>query len=189
MTTFKKMTQRTFGISTILILFLILLCRVYCSLQRDASGPPKQPVKLPAFTDLFPSRPHKETQTSRTTESLAQGTTPIADHNASTSPTSASSSGSPSIVPNSPNILQTQESPWEFNHTRDADTYTLTQQQCNSAFGPLFAEIHRAADCQRSTSAKITPSDLDISWKEDGAFRGLIFDQKVLSPSTSPTTI
>lgn len=69
---------------------------------------------------------------------------------------------------------------WEFTAARDARVYGLTTEQCDSAFPGLFAEIKRAVTYQKNTR-QITPDDIDISWKENGAVRALIIDQQVCS--------
>jgi hypothetical protein len=69
---------------------------------------------------------------------------------------------------------------WQFDPTRDARAYGLNSQQCNAAFPGLFTEIDRVKTYQ-GRKWKVTPQDLVIAWKDDGAVRAAIIDQQVSS--------
>ncbi|KAH8595077.1 glycosyl transferase family 90-domain-containing protein [Bisporella sp. PMI_857] len=71
-----------------------------------------------------------------------------------------------------------QEAEWLFDSTRDARDFRLTAKQCNTAFPGLFTEIDKAVS-YRKTIGNVTPSDLDLSWQEDGGVRALIYDQQL----------
>ncbi|TVY17332.1 Protein O-glucosyltransferase 1 [Lachnellula arida] len=79
----------------------------------------------------------------------------------------------PSTAPNTH-----EEGQWSFNTTRDERAYGLTAEQCDAAFPGLFTEIDRAIE-YRNKIGKITPDDVDISWKEHGAVRAAIIDQQL----------
>lgn len=81
----------------------------------------------------------------------------------------------PSLNTQSP-MLENEK--WVFNKTRDAKAYGLTEAQCVSAFPGLYAEIDRAAG-YRKNIGNVKKEELDISWKDDGAVRALIFEQQV----------
>lgn len=66
---------------------------------------------------------------------------------------------------------------WVFQPARDAQDYGLGEEQCSSAFGPLFSELDRAVAYRRK-AGNITVEDLDISWSE-GAIRAMIYDRQV----------
>lgn len=83
-----------------------------------------------------------------------------------------------SILSTADEVIQSQGQTWVFNHTRDKTAYGLTSQQCDMAFSVLFTDIDRAVDYQKKYG-EITAEDLDLSWKKDGAFRVMIFDQQV----------
>lgn len=67
---------------------------------------------------------------------------------------------------------------WKFNSTRDSNTYTLSTEQCHSAFPGLFAEIERGV-ATRKALGTITPEQIDISSRGNGALRAMILDQQV----------
>jgi hypothetical protein len=83
-----------------------------------------------------------------------------------------------SILSTADEVIATHGQTWAFNHTRDSIAYELTSEQCDTAFSVLFTEIERAVEYQKKYR-EITPEDLDLSWKKDGAFRAMIFDQQV----------
>ncbi|KAF4632910.1 hypothetical protein G7Y89_g5207 [Cudoniella acicularis] len=67
---------------------------------------------------------------------------------------------------------------WQFNPRRDAKKYTLSAGQCDSAFPGLFAEIDGAVAHQK-LNRSVIPEDLDISWRNYGAARVMIYDQEM----------
>lgn len=87
----------------------------------------------------------------------------------------------PFTIPHSESAVGNET--WQFDPARDGRAYGLTSQHCNAAFPGLFTEIERAKMYQKS-KWRITPQDLNISWKKDGALRVAIIDQQV---SFTPT--
>lgn len=75
-----------------------------------------------------------------------------------------------------PHLNATNE--WVFDTGRDSENWGLSSEQCDAAFPGLFTEIDRAVNFQKK-KGRVTPEDIDISWKEDGAVRAQIIDQKV----------
>ncbi|KAL2074706.1 hypothetical protein VTL71DRAFT_8485 [Oculimacula yallundae] len=70
------------------------------------------------------------------------------------------------------------QSQWIFDKSRDARVYTLTEDQCDSAFGGMYAERERAV-AYRSQVGRLAVEDVDISWSKQGLVRALISDQQL----------
>lgn len=68
---------------------------------------------------------------------------------------------------------------WHFNTTRDANTYVLSADQCDTAFHGLFDDIERAA-AYRKRIGSYELDDIDISWTQYGAVRAAILNQQVM---------
>jgi hypothetical protein len=73
---------------------------------------------------------------------------------------------------------------WTYDPQTDANKYGLSPSQCHTAFGDLFQEISRAATYRRQIG-DVTPSELDIQWKEYGVVRAMLYNQKVPKHSLS----
>ncbi|KAH7319226.1 glycosyl transferase family 90-domain-containing protein [Rhexocercosporidium sp. MPI-PUGE-AT-0058] len=69
-------------------------------------------------------------------------------------------------------------SEWSFDKSRDARDYTLTADQCNTAFPGLYAEIDGAV-AYRKKIGRLAPEDVDISLSKQGLVRALIADQQL----------
>lgn len=68
---------------------------------------------------------------------------------------------------------------WYFNTSRDGNNHALTQVQCDTAFPDLYYEIERAVTYRKDHSLPIEPEDVSISWRNDAAIRGLIYDNQL----------
>ncbi|KAK9789170.1 hypothetical protein SCARD494_09369 [Seiridium cardinale] len=68
---------------------------------------------------------------------------------------------------------------WAFDSESDATNYGLSEEQCALAFPQLYFEVDRAVSFWRKINHTITPDDIGISWRSDGAFRVLIHDNKL----------
>jgi hypothetical protein len=79
-----------------------------------------------------------------------------------------------------PTCLGYKDTDWVFSTTRDAQNYGLTEDQCSSAFRPLFAEIDRAVEYRKAVG-NITVEDVDIDWVDEGAMRVMIYHRQVLN--------
>ncbi|KAJ8114939.1 hypothetical protein OPT61_g3299 [Boeremia exigua] len=93
--------------------------------------------------------------------------------------------GLTAVQPRFPRPISTQQAAvnehdyWRFDPERDATNYGLTQQQCDAAFPRLYSEIDRAVGYWKSRNHTISPADVEISWRENGAFRVLIHENEV----------
>ncbi|PSN72145.1 hypothetical protein BS50DRAFT_657962 [Corynespora cassiicola Philippines] len=67
---------------------------------------------------------------------------------------------------------------WEFLPERDANSYGLSSTQCISAFSALFGELEQMV-WHRKGMGNLTEADIDIGWKEQGAVRAMIYNQKL----------
>jgi hypothetical protein len=74
---------------------------------------------------------------------------------------------------NETNFLEPSLNDWDHH-------YGLASSECDAAFPNWFKEIDRAVTL-RKERANITRMDIDISWKESGAVRALIYNQKVFT--------
>lgn len=90
---------------------------------------------------------------------------------------------SDSLLSHLPSISITP-SKWEYDSVRDAEDYSLTQDQCQSAFPNAYYEIDRAVAYWRQNGT-IEPSQIDINWRGDGAIRAMIHDRQVNQPQPS----
>ncbi|KAF2768826.1 hypothetical protein EJ03DRAFT_112532 [Teratosphaeria nubilosa] len=68
---------------------------------------------------------------------------------------------------------------WSFDADRDASNTGLTHAQCTLAFPDLYPEIDRAVGYWQRRQHTITPDDIEISWRKDGAVRLLIHENKL----------
>ncbi|KAK8210111.1 hypothetical protein M8818_003598 [Zalaria obscura] len=84
---------------------------------------------------------------------------------------------SDSLLSHLPSISITP-SKWEYDSVRDAEDYSLTQDQCQSAFPNAYYEIDRAVAYWRQNGT-IEPSQIDINWRGDGAIRAMIHDRQL----------
>lgn len=66
---------------------------------------------------------------------------------------------------------------WE----KDFSRYGLNAIQCSSEFKSLFFEIERAV-AHRKKIGNVTESGIDVDWKDRGAVRAMIYNQRVTSP-------
>lgn len=77
---------------------------------------------------------------------------------------------------------------WVFDSGRDAQNIALTSAQCSTAFPDLYADIDRAVTLWRDElKHEITPRDIEISWRQDAAFRVLIHDNQLRILKTKHT--
>ncbi|KAI9667396.1 MAG: hypothetical protein M1821_000211 [Bathelium mastoideum] len=67
---------------------------------------------------------------------------------------------------------------WTFEAKDHADDYGLGDTQCDAAFPDMYFEIDRAASFWKSRR-NITLTDVDISWKENGLVRAMIYDRQL----------
>lgn len=58
--------------------------------------------------------------------------------------------------------------------------YSLSTTQCNSEFADLFKETDSSV-AHRKKIGNVTPSDIDLGWKPDGAVKAMIYNQKVFN--------
>ncbi|KAF2268075.1 hypothetical protein CC78DRAFT_565850 [Lojkania enalia] len=58
------------------------------------------------------------------------------------------------------------------------NNYGLSSTECSSQFPYLFREIERSV-ALRGKIGNVSLSDIDVSWRLDGAVRAMIYDQKV----------
>ncbi|KAI9656223.1 MAG: hypothetical protein M1821_004886 [Bathelium mastoideum] len=69
-----------------------------------------------------------------------------------------------------------EEEGWTFDVQRDSGDYGLSDWQCQAAFPQLYAELNRAL-AYVHIEGNITIEDVDISWKERGLVRAMIYDR------------
>lgn len=67
---------------------------------------------------------------------------------------------------------------WTFSPETDGADYGLSDQQCDAAFPQMYAELNRAV-AYTHAAGNITADDVDISWKESGVVRAMIYDRVV----------
>ncbi|KAF2726294.1 hypothetical protein K431DRAFT_317127 [Polychaeton citri CBS 116435] len=67
---------------------------------------------------------------------------------------------------------------WAFDAERDALNYSLSSEQCEAAFPNLYFEIQRAVKYWQNRNHTISEEDIELSWRDDGAFRLLIHENK-----------
>ncbi|KAF2003412.1 hypothetical protein P154DRAFT_486606 [Amniculicola lignicola CBS 123094] len=72
---------------------------------------------------------------------------------------------------NETNFAEPALKPWDYE-------YGLSSAECNASFKELYREIDRAVALKKKRTY-VTPMDIDISWKETGAVRALIYSQKL----------
>ncbi|KAL9078988.1 MAG: hypothetical protein Q9157_002087 [Trypethelium eluteriae] len=70
------------------------------------------------------------------------------------------------------------EADWSFDTARDGGDYGLSDSQCDAAFPQLYTELHRAV-AYTHTGGNITVDDVDISWKEGGVVRAMIYNREL----------
>ena len=75
---------------------------------------------------------------------------------------------------------------WEFNTTRDSENTGLTLAQCDAAFPDLYYEIDRAVAVWQKRKHTITPKDIGIDWRNDGAMQVRCLDQQKLPCALVP---
>ena len=73
---------------------------------------------------------------------------------------------------------QAKDPDWTFDVQRDGGNYGLNDWQCQAAFPQLYAELNRAL-AYRHAEGNITIEDLDISWRDRGLVRAMIYDREV----------
>lgn len=133
--------------------------------SKKVNEPPQEPILStpgssstvpahPSPSDAAPERPSKAKSTQTAAQKASFTKTPLA----------------------TPHFNATNK--WIFDTERDSDDWRLSSEQCDEAFPGLFTEIDRAVDFQ-TKKGTVTPEDIDISWKKDGAVRAQIIDQKV----------
>ena len=77
-----------------------------------------------------------------------------------------------------PYIEAPDDANWEFQASRDADNYGLSEQQCKAAFPKLFGEIEKSVASRQLS--KITVEDLDSQKWLHGMVRGMVYNGEVL---------
>lgn len=86
---------------------------------------------------------------------------------------------SPELPPFPPAAIEEEQ--WAFNPARDRNNYSLSEQQCSTAFPDLYVEIDRAAVFwqERNENMRISQDQLDLDWSYDGGMRCMIYNQQV----------
>lgn len=77
-----------------------------------------------------------------------------------------------------PYIQAPDDASWEFQASRDADNYGLSDQQCKTAFPKLFGEIEKSVASRQLSN--ITAEDLDSQKWLNGMVRGMVYNGEVL---------
>ncbi|CAG8976264.1 hypothetical protein HYALB_00009439 [Hymenoscyphus albidus] len=93
-------------------------------------------------------------------------------------PQGTQNQGSVKVSPATPTPQSKTKDEVNFDTSHDAQNWGLSSQQCSDQFPGLFTEINRAVAFQKQKGV-VTPEDIDISWKDDGAVRAQIIDQKL----------
>ncbi|CAI6339598.1 unnamed protein product [Periconia digitata] len=88
----------------------------------------------------------------------------------------ASQAPEPKFLSDQEVIKSTPEDPADW--AKSFHRYGLAEAQCTSEFSDLFKDIARAVE-HRNTIGHVQPKDLDIGWKEEGAVRAMIYNQKL----------
>jgi hypothetical protein len=88
----------------------------------------------------------------------------------------------------SPATSVTPEAPLETTTENPAPAvsgynYALSQSECSAQFPDLYKDLDRAVTLRKEIG-NITPSDIDLSWKPDGAVRAMVYNQKVGKSAT-----
>lgn len=76
---------------------------------------------------------------------------------------------------------------WSYTADRDARNPGLSLAQCDEAFPNLFYEIDRAVSFWQDRNHTVTQEDIDISWRQDAAFKVLIHDNQLRILETKNT--
>jgi hypothetical protein len=173
MTTFHNRIQRTTVVSMGSILFFILLYTLFLLNHIYGNALSNSFLAPEVFTAGCPSP--------QLAENLSD---PDLHSETGTNISSPDFPGVPEATPK-PKISNDQTASsesdlghWTFTPIRDQRVYTLSPEQCNAAFPGLFTEIDRAVEYRKKVGM-VTPADVDISWKDDGAVRAVILDQQV----------
>lgn len=178
--TFKiRGLNRTGVVSTGAILLLLVLYSFYV-LQQVLNTHMTSPLPTSAISSTICQTvlPGEDHATSPTDDSEPENSyTPAEKAVTSKGATTQTDAPTPSAAPSTH-----EEGQWSFNTTRDERAYGLAAEQCDAAFPGLFTEIDRAVEYRKKVG-KITPDDVDISWKDYGAVRAAIINQQV-SPIT-----
>jgi hypothetical protein len=98
--------------------------------------------------------------------------------------------GVPAAASSTPSIQHSNESSTTpapvplaaFQELSRFDGYGLSSVECEAEFKDLFKEIQRSTT-GRKDIGKVSSSDIDLHWKQDGALRAMIWRQKV--PATA----
>lgn len=77
-----------------------------------------------------------------------------------------------------PEFLRAGKYGWTFNATRDANSYGLTDEQCDIAFPDLWYEVSRAREYWREKGG-VQPQHVALGFAERGAMRLRIIDRQV----------
>jgi len=71
-----------------------------------------------------------------------------------------------------------------YDGSRDESNFMLTLKQCDAAFPSVYEDIDRGAAYSMKTG-KVAPEDINLSWKEHGAVKAMVFNQQLRSHYTS----
>ena len=90
---------------------------------------------------------------------------------------------SQSLRPQNPPVIlessqELETSLWKYDYFRDGDNYTLSQEQCLSAFPRLYEEIDRSVAHWKARGG-VTAQDIDLSVIEYGGIKARIYENRV----------
>ena len=81
-------------------------------------------------------------------------------------------------------FLSSGSAAWTFDPARDASNTALTPEQCSAAFPDLYQEITRARSYWEERNRTISKDDIDISDREDKAWKVLIHNNQITITDT-----